>query len=134
MMKGIAAVLSNTIMAPTVGADTTVGEYLAEFTIEMPELGPMPVRVVRDEDGTLLIVDLVTGSYGVGYVWSEAYERLAGALHRQFEFLRAEGPGGLAAHLAIQLEQLERRAAISAAPGSMQGITAPGRRQLALAA
>lgn len=106
-MEGIANVKSST----SVSLGTGGGSQAYEIEVEIGMFGPLPARVGRDDDGTVLIVDLVTGSYGVGSSWADAVQALTGAIHRHYRFLSREGPGRLSSRLADQLEDLDRRAA-----------------------
>ena len=89
-----------------VSADTTLGEYVAEFSYPVAGIGMLPVRLSRDEGGTVLAVDLITNSYGLGLHAGEALSQLVGAVHRHHAFLVKEGPDGLSARLAGQLNLL----------------------------
>lgn len=103
----------------TISADTIVGEYRVELTFPLGRFGQVPVRVVRDEDGTVLASDLLTDSYGLGFSPGEALAQLAAALERHFAFLTAEGPERLSERLAEQLavlSVLSRRSVLT--PGS----------------
>jgi hypothetical protein len=93
----------------TSNADTTIGSYSAEFAVDIHPFGQMPVRAMLDDDGTILLVELITGSYGAGLTWPSAAQRLVDAVGRQYEFLARQGHGRLSAALSAQLVSLDRR-------------------------
>jgi len=87
--------------------DATVGGYTSEFTWEVRPFGPLPVRAELDEDGSILVIELLTTSYGVGASMSAALDALSAAVTRQYHFLRREGRAGLSDRLFGQLQALE---------------------------
>lgn len=87
----------------------TIGALVSEVEIMFDRFGWLSARVEIDDDATVLIVESVTGQYGVGETFDEAVANLASELSEYAAYLAKRGTDGLSPRLVRHLAHLSRR-------------------------
>lgn len=86
--------------------DATVGGLIAEVPIPFERFGWLSVRVEIEVDSTVVMVESVTGQYGIGGTFQEALSHLDAELAEYVDYLSSRGPERLSARLAGHLQHL----------------------------